>query len=158
MYPNVPYSTFFGLFTIVVELGPQEPPLFVLAESVLKCSETGFGPGSNIKCNTKVKNKKLDASFPRNNVASSIKMARFCTIFCCLKSGLNKFGDPELEPEPEPDLKLFKSRNRNRNDSLLFHNTAKIFPDLYSEQFFTRERKYLGSKQAFSIFLNQIRT
>jgi hypothetical protein len=106
----------------------------------------------------KSKNQKLDANFLRNNAESSIKMARFCTNFCCLKSVLNKFGDPDLEPEPEPELKFFKSRNRNRNYSLLFHNTAMIFPDSYGERFFTREKKYLGSKQAFSIFLNQIRT
>jgi hypothetical protein len=46
-------------------------------------SGTEFGPGSNIKCNTKSKNPKLEANFLGNNASSSTEKARFCPNFCC---------------------------------------------------------------------------
>ncbi len=51
---------------------------------------TGFGSGSNIKCNKKVKNQKGEANFLENNAASDIEKARFCTIFCCWKTVLGQ--------------------------------------------------------------------
>jgi hypothetical protein len=47
---------------------------------------TGFEPGSNIKCNTKVKNLKLEANSLDNNDASNTEKARFCTNFLLLKN------------------------------------------------------------------------
>jgi hypothetical protein len=50
---------------------------------------TRFGPGSNIKCNTKVKIQKLEANFLGNNVAFSIEKARFFTNILLLKNCAN---------------------------------------------------------------------
>jgi hypothetical protein len=47
---------------------------------------SGFGPGSNIKSNTKVKSQKLEANFLGKNSTSSSEKARFCTIFLLLKN------------------------------------------------------------------------
>jgi len=49
-------------------------------------SGSGFGPGSNIKCYTKVK--KCRGQLLGNNTASSIEKARFCTNFLLLKNML----------------------------------------------------------------------
>jgi hypothetical protein len=38
---------------------------------------TGFRPESNLKCNTKVKNEKLEDSFLGKNTTSNIEKARF---------------------------------------------------------------------------------
>jgi hypothetical protein len=46
-------------------------------------TRTGFGPGTNTKCNTKVENKKLEANFLGDNAVSNIEKARFFTNFCC---------------------------------------------------------------------------
>jgi hypothetical protein len=55
-------------------------------------SGSGFGPpGSNLKCNSKVKNPKLEANFLGNN-ASNIEKSR---------------TKLEPKPEPEPKPKIF---------------------------------------------------
>jgi hypothetical protein len=46
-------------------------------------SGTGFGLGSNIKCNTNIKNKKIEADFLGNNAASGTERQDFAQIFCC---------------------------------------------------------------------------
>jgi hypothetical protein len=47
---------------------------------------SGYGPGSNMKCNRKVKSQKLEANFLGKNAAYSSEKARFCTIFLVLKN------------------------------------------------------------------------
>jgi len=44
-------------------------------------SGTGYRPGSNMKCNTKVKKSKFRGQLSGNNADFSIKKIRFCTIF-----------------------------------------------------------------------------
>jgi hypothetical protein len=87
-------------------------------------SGNGFGPGSNIKFETKVK--KIEANFLGNHAASSIKKARFC-----------------LDPELEPEQKLYLSMNRypNRKKSLRFHNN-----DFLDYSFFFNFGRYITSR------------
>jgi hypothetical protein len=59
---------------------PQEPQLFALAKPDL------VPPGSNIKCNTKVKNSKIRGQIAgKQRLAFSIKKVRFCTNILLLK-------------------------------------------------------------------------